>query len=133
MKSAEDLYREWDIRDWGESWEYLCEPWPDKWRELIAARDAEVRADTVQRCADAYERWLFAGGGTVDQGMDAIRAVATPPESPRERLGKVVREAFRGGVDSAWASVVGDIKETYMEVAEAVLEEKARIDAEGKG
>jgi len=28
---------------------------------------------------------------------------------------------------------VGDIKETYMEVAEAVLEEKARIDAEGKG
>ena len=101
---------------------------------IINDRTVEVEAATVQRCADAYKLHMQTRYGIkVSPGaVEAILAVAAPPESSRERLGKVVREAFRGGVDSEWASVVGDIKETYMEVAEAVLEEKARINAEAK-
>ena len=47
----------------------------------VAARDAEVRADAVQRCVDAAISWHRAGCSRVPSGLtDAIRAVATPPE-----------------------------------------------------
>ena len=96
---------------------------------IIKADRAEVRTDAVQRCVDAAISWHRAGCSRVPSGLtDAIRAVATPPESPRERLGRVLYERMGG---DAWEDFMS--QQRYIDLAAAVIAEQARMEEEGKG
>ena len=102
---------------------------PDR-RRRVEARDAELTQEVVEKCVKAYVAFVDARESWDNrEPVDAIRAVATPPELPRERLGRVAYESIHGDL---WDCATEKTKNWYCDSAAAVIAEQARIDAEGK-
>ena len=108
-------------------------------REAIKARDAELTQEVVEKCADAAASWgdsnlhvdnqdWLVGKRQRDGLINAILAVAKPPESPRERLGRVLWEHR---YTQAWAGLRQSTRDMYMDQAEAVRQEIAKMREEG--
>ena len=105
-------------------------------REAIKARDAELTQEVVERCANVATRYLkdcFLDINFTDPVsiglLDTIRAVAKPPETPRERLGRVLCE--RTNPDYAWSDFGKLDRDIWCDRAEAVRQEIAKMEAEG--
>ena len=100
-------------------------------REAIKARDAEVTADVVERCAKIAVDWAKDRRLTGLSLQAAIRAVAKPPESPRERLGRVLWErVYANPAEIPWRAEEAEIRVRYMDYAEAVRQEIAKMRGE---
>ena len=102
--------------------------------DIIKARDAEVTQEVVEKCVKIVDdEWQYGETAfdlcVYDGLVNAIRAVATPPESPRERLGKVARKAFYNG-NEAWDELSAKNRQWWTDTAAAVVEEHKRIEAE---
>ena len=63
---------------------------PDR-RRRVEARDAELTQEVVEKCVKAYVAFVDARESWDNrEPVDAIRAVATPPESPREPAPNII-------------------------------------------
>ena len=101
-------------------------------REATVARDAEIAMSTIRaamadptRNVDAT--WLFS---LCEQVGKAILAVAKPPETTRGRLGRAAREGFGTNEVCPWSELAEGARRTYHKVADAVIAEQRKIEAE---
>ena len=110
------------------------------WREKTAAALQADREAVAEACVDAFTRC----GGDDFVGAHAVRAailaVAKPPEDPRERLGRAVREAWVKWHDEkphpkeswciTWEFLDEANKEMDRQIGDAVLAEQRKIEEE---
>ena len=113
-------------------------PVEDVWDELSEpeATDEDVlgiiQAERVmigEACAEAYKRLSPAHREEV---VEAIIAVAQPPEPEREQLGRKCWNARRCERDYKWEDLPELEKEAWREIAAAVLAEQRKIEEEQK-
>lgn len=96
-------------------------------REAVVARDADVamsviRASIADSTRNIDATWLFS---LCEQVGKAILATAKPPETTRERLGRVLWGYKNRSY--AWEEMPLHERETYCDQAEAVQAELAKI------
>ena len=131
MRSAEELWEEY--QDTAANGGGVCR---ELFVEVINADRAEVEAATVQRCVKIVnDEWWYGLGGAFnekprDSIVAAIRAVATPPESPRERLGRVLWEATLPS--ASWENATTFDQDEMCNRADAVRQEIAKMEEEAK-
>ena len=127
MRSAEELWEEY--QDTAANGGGVCR---ELFVEVINADRAEVEAATVQRCVKIVnDEWWYGLGGAFnekprDSIVAAILAVAQPPESPRERFGRVLWELNQ--YNGVWAKTSDDCKKRYCDKAAAVIAEYESMD-----
>ena len=89
----------------------------------MAPKAAVLQADritTVEVCVDVVDSFH---GNTAQEQRAAIRAVAKPPETEREQLGRVVREE---GV--RWAGEQENSKPSWLIPREILPEDQREVD-----
>ena len=98
--------------------------------ERIERAQADREA-TVEACAEAFATYIrdIIGGKPSQRAIDAILAIAKPPESTRERLARVMweRRPYRG---YSWADATQELRDSWMEDIDAVQAELAKIRKE---
>ena len=89
---------------------------------LIEA-DREALGEVI---IEALKGVVFGGGNKV---AAAVRTIAKPPESTRERLARVMweRRPYRG---YSWADATQELRDSWMEDIDAVQAELAKIRKE---
>ena len=99
-------------------------------RQRVEMLQADREA-TVKACAEAFATYIrdIIGGKPSQRAIDAILAVAKPPESTRERLARVMweRRPYRG---YSWADATQELRDSWMEDIDAVQAELAKIRKE---
>ena len=107
--------------------------------ERIERAQADREA-TVEACAEAFATYIrdIIGGKPSQRAIDAILAVAKPPESTRERLGRALYKAWVAQVcddmpPAEWHDLTDGSQEQEMEMAAAVQAELALIQEEADG
>ncbi len=118
LRSAESYMKQWG-----------CSGKPSEWPGILR----EIHEEVVQACADAFrlaasERGFRAHDGLVEFGIDTILAVAKPPETDRDRLGRVLWEATCPGGKLSDLTPL-EIK-LFCDRAAAVIAEQRNMEAE---
>ena len=119
-------------------------PVEDVWDELSEpeATDEDVlgiiqadRDETVLLCVEAAVTAITEyckGTVSYEPIREAIYAVAKPPETERERLGRKLWESWPKFAVTHWGEVLEDVKESYRKGAAVVQAELAKIQEEQK-
>ena len=119
-----------------EMWGRMADPHitDEEVMKLLNDHTAQVEQYTAQRCADAAEKAWHDGEQRpcwLSDITNAILAVAQPPETERERLG---RKLWNAKGDSAymngWESIGEVSRESYMHTVDIIRDEQRKIEAE---